>query len=319
VAQAVLSNGLPLTLLGQSRLAPLVPHQTALVAAPMQLEQGSTGVLLLGSTTGSFEREHQDLLWMIGCLAAVCFSNAGRHQEVVSAQAQLLHAGKLAAIGQLAAGVAHELNTPLGAIRLCLEGLTRQLTKEPNPGMQRKLDRALMAADQAHQIVDKLLVYSRDDRSEHERVDLHQVVSQTLDLVSAQLQRDKVPVELDLAPVPPVKGSLLELRQVLTNLLMNARDAALSPGATAPNLKIQTRRQDDWVLLKVFDHGPGVAPELVSRIFEPFFTTKPVGRGTGLGLSISHSIAAKHAGALEYESPPEGGACFFLRLPVNGG
>ncbi len=316
VAQAVLANGLPLTLEGPSRLAPLTPSQAALTAAPMQLEAGSTGVLILGLTRGTFEREHQDLLWMIGCLAAISFSNAGLHQEVLSAQAQLIHASKLAAVGQLAAGVAHELNTPLGAIRLNLDGLVRQL-KEPEKTVERKLERARMAAGHAHEIVEKLLIYCRDDRSEYAPVELGSVVSQTLELVQSQLQKDGIEITTDLHPTPPVKGSYLELRQVLTNMLMNARDAAQSPGATGLGVRVQTRCQDGQVLLQVVDQGPGVAPEVLGRIFEPFFTTKPVGRGTGLGLSISHRIAAKHGGALEYESPPAGGACFSLRLPVG--
>ena len=318
VCQTVLTGEVPLTLERGSRLAPLVASQTGLVAAPMQLEQGTTGVLLVGSTTGLlFEREHQDLLWMIGCLAAISFSNASLHQEVVDTQSQLLHAGKLAAIGQLAAGVAHELNTPLGAIQLCLDGLTKQLKEQQTPSLQRKLERANLAADQARQIVDKLLVYSRrEDKAEQERVELSVVVKQTLELVQAQLRQDGVQVELELASVPPVMGSSLELRQVLTNLLLNARDAALSPGSTATDIKIQTRCNDGWVYVQVLDHGPGVAPEIERRIFEPFFTTKEVGRGTGLGLSISHRIAVTYGGALEYESPPGGGACFSLRLPA---
>jgi len=315
VSQAVLSNGLPLTLEGRSRLAPLVPTQAALVAAPMQLEHGATGVLILGTTAGSFEREHQDLLWMIGCLAAISFSNAGLHQEVISTQAQLLHAGKLAAIGQLAAGVAHELNTPLGAIRLNLDGLNRQLG-EADQKLTRKLDRARMAAGHAHEIVEKLLVYCRDDRSEYQPVEIGQIVPQTLEMVQAQLQKDNVQIETDLTPVPKVLGSSLELRQVLTNLLMNARDAVLSPGALARNIVVRTRCQEDQVLLQVLDRGPGVPAEVGGRIFEPFFTTKPVGRGTGLGLSICHRIAAKHGGVLEYESPPGGGTVFTLRLPA---
>ena len=318
VCQPVLSNEIPMTLQPDSRLQPLVLSQTGLVAAPMQLEHGSTGVLIVGSTTGArFEREHQDLLWMIGCLAAISFSNANLHEEVVSTQAQLVHAGKLAAIGQLAAGVAHELNTPLGAIQLSLDGLTRQL-KDSVPAAGRKLERASLAADQARQIVDKLLIYSRrEDKSDREQVDLSQVVTDSLELVQTQFRRDGVTVEVDLTATPAVLGSSLELRQVLTNLLMNARDAAVGPGASAPDVKIQTRCEDGWVRIQVFDHGPGVDPEIEKRIFEPFFTTKPVGRGTGLGLSISHSIAAKFGGVLEYESPPGGGACFTLRLPVE--
>jgi len=316
VCQTVFSSEVPLTLERGSRLAPLVASQTGLVAAPMQLEQGTTGVLLIGSTSGVlFEREHQDLLWMIGCLSAISFSNAGLHQEVVDTQSQLLHAGKLAAIGQLAAGVAHELNTPLGAIQLSLDGLTK-LLKEQAPSVQRKLGRANLAAEQARQIVDKLLIYSRrEDKAEHERVELSVVVRQTMELVQAQLRQDGVKVELEMNPVPLVMGSSLELRQVLTNLLLNARDAALSPGATATDVKIKTLCHDGWVYVQVFDHGPGVAPEIERRIFEPFFTTKEVGRGTGLGLSISHRIAVTYGGALEYESPPGGGACFSLRLP----
>lgn len=318
VCQRVLSQEVPLRVEGAGER--LLPGQTAVLAAPMQLEQGTTGVLLVGSTSGAvFEREHQDLLWMIGCLAAISFSNAGLHQEVVATQAQLVHAGKLAAIGQLAAGVAHELNTPLGAIQLAVDGLSRQL-KEQAATVERKLERARLATNQAREIVDKLLVYSRRDvPADHEAVQLSAVLAQTLQLVETQLKRDGVELEVDVLPVPPVLGSGPELRQVLTNLLMNARDAALCPGATAQAVKIQVYAHDSWVFVRIIDNGPGVSPELERRIFEPFFTTKPVGRGTGLGLSISHRIAAQHGGALEYEPGPDGGACFILRLPVYAG
>lgn len=319
VCRAVLTHEVPFTFEPNSQLAPLVPYQTSLIAAPMQLEHGTTGVVMVGSTTGTpYEREHRDLLWMIGCLAAISFSNAGLHQEVLSTQAQLVHAGKLAAIGQLAAGVAHELNTPLGAIRLALDGLSRQL-KEPPATVERKLERARVAAEQAREIVEKLLVYSRRDvEAERDAVDIATVVRQTVDLVHSQLKQDGVQLEVEYGPgTPVVQGSGPELRQVLTNLLMNARDAVLSPGASAAQVKVQIGCQDGWVFVQVVDHGPGVPAELESRIFEPFFTTKPVGRGTGLGLSISHRIAAQHGGSLEYHPAPGGGALFCLRLPVR--
>ncbi|MCW5869311.1 MAG: GHKL domain-containing protein [Candidatus Eremiobacteraeota bacterium] len=319
VCQAVLSHQIPFLLEPGSRLEPLVPAQRGLVAAPMQLEQGTTGVLLVGTTRNQvYEREHQDLLWLIGCLAAISFSNASLHQEVLSTQDQLLHAGKLAAIGQLAAGVAHELNTPLGAIQLCLDGLSRQLRDAQTPSTQKKLERGKLATDQAREIVEKLLVYSRrEDRATYEPVDLSLVVSQALELVQAQLKKDGVRVQVELGALPPVLAAPLELRQVLTNLLLNARDAALSPQSRSREITLRARFQDGWAWMQVLDHGPGVDPEIEKRIFEPFFTTKEVGRGTGLGLSISHRIAVKHGGSLEYQTLPEGGACFSLRLPVS--
>ena len=317
VCQAVLSHQIPFLVEPGSRLEPLVPGQKGLVAAPMQLEHGTAGVLLVGSTRNQvYERDHQDLLWLIGCLAAISFSNASLHQEVVSTQDQLLHAGKLAAIGQLAAGVAHELNTPLGAIQLCLDGLSRQL--RDSPSTQKKLERGNLATNQAREIVEKLLVYSRrEDRATYETVDLNLVVSQALELVQSQLKKDGVRVQVELGALPTVLGAPLELRQVLTNLLMNARDAALSPQARSREIRVRGGCQDGWAWVQVLDQGPGVDPEIEKRIFEPFFTTKEVGRGTGLGLSISHRIAVKHGGSLEYQSLPEGGACFSLRLPVG--
>ncbi len=319
VCQAVLNHQIPFLLEPGSRLQPLVPAQRGLVAVPMQVEQGTTGVLLVGTTRNLvYEREHQDLLWLIGCLAAISFSNASLHQEVVSTQDQLLHAGKLAAIGQLAAGVAHELNTPLGAIQLCLDGLSRQLRDSPIPSTQKKLERGTLAANQAREIVEKLLVFSRrDERAAYEPLDLDLVVTQAVDLVQAQLKKDGVRIQLELQPLPAVRGAALELRQVLTNLLLNARDAALMPQARSREVCLRTGCQEGWAWVQVADQGPGVDPEIEKRIFEPFFTTKEVGRGTGLGLSISHGIAVKHGGSLEYQSSPGGGASFCLRLPVS--
>lgn len=313
VARAVLESGKPLLLddVGKTRFAPLRRGERSLLAVPLQTEETAIGAIVLGATPmGAFQRAHQDRLLLLGMLAAQAVQNSRLHEQVVSAlqrqresEAQLIQSSKMAAVGQLAAGVAHELNTPLGTVVLGLDALSRKMSDNP------LLNNALEAARQAKEIVSKLLFYSRDARVGLRAADVNAMVRDTLQLIGTQLRLDRVQVRLDLQPVPPVSVNQNEVQQVITNLVLNARDAG------GGWIEIGTSVEEHSVVLRVCDGGEGVSPDNAPRIFEPFFTTKPVGKGTGLGLSVSHQIVAAHGGELTLENLANP-TCFAVRLPV---
>ncbi|MGE0488701.1 MAG: ATP-binding protein [Vulcanimicrobiota bacterium] len=238
------------------------------------------------------------------------------HSELQASQEELIRTSKLAAVGQLAAGVAHEINSPLGAVLLNLQLARRNLRKGKTDKVDDKLELAEGASQSAKVIIAQLLDYSRPAPDAREPVDVTAVVTNALVLTQAQLHLDGVTIERRLQPVPPVLANAGELQQVVTNLILNARDAVLSDGARAPELWVSTERRGSEVAVIVEDRGPGFSQEVGERMFEPFFTTRPVGQGTGLGLSISHKIVERHGGHLSAESLPQG-ARFTVRLPAQ--
>lgn len=324
LATAILANRRPLLIddLSETRFLAPVEGLCSILGAPILVEGEPLGVLLLGSSRrAAFERQHQDLLSLLGFQAGVALKSARNHQELEVAhrdlkqsQAQLVQSSKMASVGQLAAGIAHELNSPLGAVLVRLDSAGRILEREPRKALER-LDKARDAALKARDIVARLLHYSRATSGVRQDLPLDPVVRETLQVVGHQMALDQVQVHLDLEETPPVSLDQNEMLQVLSNLLLNARDACLEPGAAAREIRIATRSDGGRVYLEVQDRGAGMDAEVCSRIFEPFFTTKDVGRGTGLGLSVSYEIVKRHGGDLEVRSEPGVGSVFVLSLP----
>ncbi len=164
------------------------------------------------------------------------------------------------------------------------------------------------------EIVSKLLFYSRDARTGWRETSINQVIEDTLQMVGHQLRLDNVEVIQQLAEVPPILANANELQQVLTNLILNARDAMLSPGAVGRKILMSTGCWEDGVWVKVRDQGTGIAPEVLERIFDPFFTTKDVGKGTGLGLSVTSQLIQQHGGTIKVQSHVGQGTEFEVRL-----
>jgi PAS domain S-box-containing protein len=229
-------------------------------------------------------------------------------------EAQLIQSEKLAAVGQLVSGVAHELNNPLTSIA----GLSEFLLEQKDLGSK---DRGHLRviheqADRAGRIVRNLLTFARQGPGERVAVDLNDVVQRTLQLMSYDLQLKDVTIDKDLALVPPVLGDRHALQQVVINLLNNAAQAvALNPPERPRGIRVRTWA-DDRVRLRVADSGPGIADDVLPHLFTPFFTTKEPGQGTGLGLSITYSIVEAHGGRITVERPVDGGAAFLVDLPV---
>jgi two-component system NtrC family sensor kinase len=230
--------------------------------------------------------------------------------------ARLLQTDKLAALGQMVAGIAHELNNPLTTIlgygHLLLE---RQLDSKALA----EAHRICQEGERAARVVRSLLMLARESKLERTVVHLNEIVERTLRLCSYDLRRSGITVELDLDPqIPPSLANPVQLQQVVLNLVVNSQQA-ISESARPGRIALRTRHASNRIFLHVEDNGPGIPPDIHDRIFEPFFTTKPVGVGTGLGLSIVVGILRQHSGEIQVASMPGAGASFTASFPVSTG
>ena len=244
----------------------------------------------------------------------VATSHANLEDRVRARTAQFLRAAKLADLGTLAAGFAHEINNPLASIASSAEGLERRLARGTlTKDQQTEYLRTIASeAYRAQSITSSLVDLARQDRDEETLVDLRSVVTTQARLLEAELEKRGICLVLDLpAEIPPVHGNPQELTQALMNLVLNAKDA--SPDRGTITIKIVVT---EVLSLTVTDEGPGIPEANLDRIFEPFFTTKPAGKGTGLGLALAHAIAERHRGSLEAANAAERGAVFTLTLPL---
>lgn len=238
-------------------------------------------------------------------------------KELEHHQEQLIQSGKIAAIGTLTAGIAHELNNPINNIVLTAEALKEDFPHLDKEEALELIQDILVQSGRASEIVRNLLDFSRSEQPVFERVDVSKVIRDTLKLVQNQVALAGVEVERDLPPeLPPIHGDPKTLQQVFLNLFVNAIQAMKQGGI----LKVRAYCEDGhWLKVEVADTGIGIDPEDLPHIFEPFYTTKEVGRGTGLGLSVSYGIVQKHGGRIEVKSRKGQGSTFTVVLPVEEG
>jgi two-component system NtrC family sensor kinase len=227
-------------------------------------------------------------------------------------EVSLVQAEKLAALGQLAAGVAHELNNPITAVIANTQLLQREL--DPGHVDMESVELIEQAGKRAQRVVRELLDFARQEAEEFRIVDVNHTIQQALSLVERQWQRVHVKLIRDLtSDILEVYGNADHLQGVWLNLLVNAYDALQGkPG----NVVVRSRKEGDFVIVNVEDDGVGIQAEDVKRIFEPFFTTKAPGKGTGLGLATSFRIIEQHQGKIDVDSVPGSGALFTVRLPI---
>ena len=231
--------------------------------------------------------------------------------ERIRLEEQMLQNEKLTSLGLLAAGVAHEVNTPLAVISNYIQMLGKQIPGD-DP-RQKTIDKIVKQTFRASEIVNNLLNFSRTGGAQFIPVNLNTVLDETLSLVQHPFKTARVTVIRNFTEdLPPVHGSTTRLQQVFLNLFMNARDAMPSGGM----LEIRTTANNGSVEVEVTDTGVGIHPDNLHRIFDPFFTTKSSARGTGLGLSVSYGIVKEHAGRLEVRSTPGKGTSFRLEFPA---
>jgi signal transduction histidine kinase len=229
-------------------------------------------------------------------------------------QERLSQSERLAALGQLVSGVAHELNNPLTGIL----GFAQLLQDKPlDDDARRSVETIQSEAERAGKIIQDLLSFARRREPVREAVDVNELLSRVLNIRAYDLQSDGVNVELDLAgDLPAVDGDGDQLQQVFFNVLTNAVQAVRQT-ASPKRIAVETRRDGDNIRVRFSDSGPGIPAEALSRVFEPFFTTKEAGEGTGLGLSISYGIVKEHGGSITVGNAPSGGALVEIVLPVR--
>jgi len=262
---------------------------------------------------GPFLVEERRLIDTVAREVAALIERREAERDRVRLEEQLRHADRLATIGQLAAGVAHELNEPLGSIL----GFAQLAAKQPGLPEQaeRDLGRIQDASLHAREVIRKLMLFARQTEPSMRRVDLSEVVEEGFYFLESRCARDGIEVVRRLAPgLPLVTADRAQLHQVLVNLVVNALHA-MEAGGT---LTVETRAEPDAVCLVVSDTGCGMPDEVREKVFVPFFTTKDVGEGTGLGLPVVHGIVSAHGGGIEIESRPGQGSRFAVRLPLGG-
>ena len=279
------------------------------------------GVLSVGTrTVREFSPADINLLIAVGSQISNAIDRALLYEETRTAydnlrrtQEQLLHSEKMAAVGQLISGVAHELNNPLTAIL----GYSQLLTASPDTSAQgvEYADKLYKQAQRTHRIVQNLLSFARQHKPERVAVHINQILEETLALRDYDLRMKNIRVHLELAPdLPMTAADPHQLQQVFLNLVNNAVDAVLESSSEG-DLWVATRLRGDRLTIEFTDSGPGVREP--SKVFDPFYTTKPVGKGTGLGLSICYGIVTEHGGTIRVRNVQPNGAAFTIEMPFQ--
>ena len=262
------------------------------------------------------EDSRKAMIHIMGDLRETTQEMERRELELRDKQEQLVQAGKLATLGELTTGVAHELNNPLNNIGLYVGNVIDQirLGEVETEQFVSDLEKAMEQVRKATEIISHLRTFGRAARVSIEQVDVDDVIERSLLLVHEQLRLRGIEVELELCPDELlVLANPIQLEQVFINLLTNARDAL--EDSRRKVIRIASAREDQLIRIAFSDTGPGIPQEIQQRIFDPFFTTKEVGAGTCLGLSITYSILKEYGGEISVTSRPGKGATFVIELP----
>jgi two-component system NtrC family sensor kinase len=276
------------------------------VLVPLQSSRGAyVGGLVLDDPrdVSSVTAEEMSKIELLAGDLAVTIDNAALHRQLVRSE-------KLAAIGQLVAGVAHELNNPLASIVGYSELLTDEVTSGPP---RQKLDKMIREAQRMRRIIENLLRFARQNSLEKKSANLQGLLQEVLALREYHTRGHNVEVQVQVEPdLPQVALDEDQFKQILLNLLNNSIDAL--EGVREKRIMIEAVRRQDRVIMRFDDNGPGFSD--MNRAFDPFYTTKPVGKGTGLGLSICYGIVKEHGGDIQAANLEPCGARVTLELPI---
>lgn len=304
-----------------------LPHP-GMMSTLTQGERVSAAITLIGYD--AFDQQHMQLFEGIAQQATVALRNSElyevllnytetleamveeRTRELRDAQQLLVRSEKLASVGRLAGGIAHEINNPLQPILINMELMVEDL-REGQPVVVEDVDETLKSARRIKRIVDRLLEFIRPrDARQPDMEDLYvsKVLETVISLSQKFFQQDNIIIDADLDPLPRVYGNRDQLEQVFLNMMLNAK-AAMEPGGT---LIIRSHGEADYVVIEFIDDGSGIAPDVIDKIFEPFISTRE--EGTGLGLFISFGIIENHQGEIDVESTVGKGTTFTIKLPV---
>jgi signal transduction histidine kinase len=259
-----------------------------------------------------FLKEEQSLLDTIARQIAVLIERRYAEDDRIKLQEQLRHADRLATIGQLSAGVAHEINEPLSDI-LGFAQLSAKCPGLPAQASQ-DIEKIIKASLHTREVIRKLMLFARQMPIRKSSVNINQVVQEGLYFLESRCQKEGVRLIREIDPkLPDIVADHSQLHQVIVNLVVNAIQAMPSGGV----LTVRTEAANKYVLLTVSDTGIGMSEEIIKKVFIPFFTTKEVGQGTGLGLSVVHGIVAAHGGSIKVKSAPDKGTCFEVSFPID--
>ena len=242
--------------------------------------------------------------------------------EKMKMEGQLIQSAKLAALGEMAAGVAHELNSPMTVIIGTAQLVARELQQDGQPERAAELEDIVNSGLRCKRIIQNLLTFSRQDQQPAMEIDLNNEARRVLEMIKYQINRSQISItELLSDDLPRLIANGPQIQQVLTNFLINARDALTEVERREKTITVVTelRVKDGrrWAVLSVTDNGIGIPPENLAKIFTPFYTSKDASKGTGLGLSVSLGIAESHNGTIEVASTPGEGSTFALLLPID--
>jgi signal transduction histidine kinase len=301
----------------------------SLMCVPLQTKGHVIGAIeVMNKENTPFNQDDLALLQAMATPAATAIENARLYEEktetikrLAQTQNQLIQSAKLAAVGELAAGVAHEINNPLTTI-MGLSSLLLDSSSHNCLDDETREDLGIMQteAQRARNIVRSLLNFARTDTPNRQPTDFNQLVEEAIFLVFTKGVSSWVTLKKRLTPLPEVNLDPNQTKQVLVNLLNNAIQAmqeGQKPAVLTIITHLQTQRENSAIVLSVSDTGQGIDPIYLDKIFDPFFTTKEVGQGTGLGLSISYGIVERHSGTIQVESTPNQGSTFVVTLPVK--
>ncbi len=262
---------------------------------------------------GPFLREERNLIDAIARLIAQIIERKQAEDDRIKLQEQLRHADRLATIGQLAAGVAHEFNEPLGNVL----GFAQLILRNENlpDDIKKDIDKIVTASMHAREVIRKLMLFARQMPAEKSKVDLNKVIEEGLYFLDARCSKAGIEMVRSLTPdLPEIMADQSQMQQVLVNLVVNAIQA-MPDGGT---ITISTECLDKDICLRVTDTGAGMSEEIQEQLFIPFFTTKDVDEGTGLGLPVVHGIVTSHGGSIEVSSKVGIGSSFEIQFPIAG-
>lgn len=286
------------------------------VCVPLITQGSLVGLLLLDLEDAARlpGAEEQEILELLAQQGALALENAHLYEQQRLRLQRLHRAERLAAVGQLAAGAAHEIRNPLTAIRSTMQYLSQSLQEEHQ---QEMVDELLSEVDRINKTLNDLLQLTREESFEPVLLDAVEALSHAVTLVEAQADSQQVTMETALPEHElKIRGDPDRLRQLLLNVLLNALQAMPGGGRLAVHIETRDRPEDPshpWVQIAIADTGDGIEPEVIERVFDPFYTTKS--DGTGLGLAISYRIVERHQGELQIDSEPGRGTTVFIRLP----
>jgi signal transduction histidine kinase len=300
------------------------------VGIPLIAEDEVVGMLGISSKEGDLTEKDVKRLEAFGVQAGLAIKKARMYgeledyssnlekrveektRELKDAQSRLIESEKFAAMGRLAAGVAHEINNPLGNISLAVELIMR---KETDPYKLKKMEVILGQVENASDIVKNLLAYSRESEIKPVKTDLNGEITKTLEFMNQRLLQSRVELVKKLSPnLPIIKADPKKLQQVFLNLITNALQAMPNGGT----LFVSTYIEDAFVVVEFTDTGKGIPKNIQDKVFDPFFTTKGLSTSAGLGLSVSKGIIDKHSGVLEIKDTKERGTSVLIKLPTGG-